>query len=45
MHFPYEQASRNADFGMRNAGDVNGIPFSFTCVVARCILGIDDHGA
>jgi hypothetical protein len=25
--------------------EVNGIPFPFTCAVARCILGIDEHGA
>jgi len=30
---------------MWNAGEVNGIPISFTCAVARCIVGIDEHGA
>jgi hypothetical protein len=24
--------------------EVNGIPISFTCAVARCIVGIDEHG-
>ncbi len=25
--------------------DVNAMPISFTCAVARCIVGIDEHGA